>query len=172
MLPTSPEEAPERKRPRTEDAGQACFMEIFAGKGVLTKEVQKYGIRCEPPNDLASGGTDFRDPKQVENLKDLAMERLKSTRYLVIHLAPPCASFSRARDRSYKTRLRSSIYPEGLPGKGGQTKEPNKIAKRAYRFACWAADELGAMVSMENRRRAICGTWLTRRGRRRVTMWT
>ena len=167
MLPVGPEVAPKGKRSRDEDEMvQAHFVEVFAGKGVLTEAVRRMGLSCEEPNDVFSGGTDFRNHKQVEELKDLLVQRSRSTHRLVLHLAPPCASFSRARDRSKKTRLRSSSYPEGLPGKKSQTKEPNLVARKAYRLACWAADELEALVSLENPSRSYL--WDLVRGERQA----
>ena len=162
MLPVSPV-APSVKRPREESKiKQAYFIELFAGMGVLTEAVRRMGIHCEDPDEMWSGGTDFRERSQVEALKEKVALRAGQVRHLIIHLAPPCASYSRARDRSFKTRVRSSIYPEGLPGRQGQTKEPNRITKNAYKFAVWAADELGAMVSMENPRRSYLWDYVAR----------
>ena len=134
------------------------FCEIFAGKGVLTKAVEELSMKAETPDDFQHGGTDFRSSKQVEALKSKLANLAAQANHLVVHLAPPWATFSRARDRCFKTRLRSGWCPEGLPGKQVQTKEANQIARRAYALAIWAADELGALVSLETRAAVICGS--------------
>ena len=155
VLPAGPEVAPKkRKKSQAEDLTQAYFVELFAGTGVLTKAVRRLGIACAEPEDVVTGGTDFRVHGQVEQLKEQLSEMAERTRHLFIHLAPPCATFSRARDRSVRTRLRNNWYPGGLPGKEAQTKEANQVARRAYKLACWAAVELGAKVTLENPRRS------------------
>ena len=152
------------KEPESENLenkkAQAIFCEVFSGKGVLTDAIKKLGIKAEVPNDFQHGGTDFRVSKQVEDLKDRLSVLAAQTHHLVLHLAPPCATFSRARDRSVKTRLRSCWYPEGLPQCRSRTREANLIAKRAYELAGWAADELGAFVSLENPRRSYLWQYL------------
>ena len=72
------------------------------------------------------------------------------TRHLVVHFAPPCASFSRARDRALRTKLRSKKHPGGLPSKRDNCEGPNLIVKKCFKLAIWAADTLGAKVSIEN----------------------
>ena len=69
---------------------------------------------------------------------------------VAVHLAPPCSTFSRARDRSKRTRLRSSTLPRGLDPQEDRTRIGNEIADRAFELAHWAADELGALVTLEN----------------------
>ena len=77
---------------------------------------------------------------------------------------PPCSTFSRARDRSAATRLRSSEFPAGLPELSPElsavaaeamkflSEEGNLIAKNAHELAVWAAKELKAVVILENPR--------------------
>ena len=162
-LPASPKEAPTLARKRTPESNekqQAVFVELFAGTGVLTKAVANLGVHTETPNEFEAGGTDFRERKQVEALQEHLHGLASQFHHMVLHLAPPCATFSRARDRSTRTRLRSKFYPEGIPGKTQGTREANLIARRAYRLACWAADELGAKVTMENPWRSYLWTYL------------
>ena len=166
-LPASPRVAPKEmksvKRAHVENSkSQGIFVEIFAGKGVLTKSVAELGMKVEEPNDFQNGGTDFRKGKQVEQLKERLCQLAGQSNHLMLHLAPPCATFSRARDRSRRTRLRSNLCPEGLASKTDETKEANQVARRAYQLAVWAADELGAMVSMENPRRSYLWNFLDR----------
>ena len=95
-------------------------MELFAGKGFLSKAVAKEGVPTMMPNDLADGGTDFANDEEVDALKSRLVEWKEQGSRFVIHLAPPCSTFSRARDRSRKTRLRSPEFPGGLDPKNEQ----------------------------------------------------
>ena len=98
------------------------FGEFFAGEGGLTKAMKDVGINVLPPDELSAGGTDFSDNAQVEELKTKLWKLSRNNR-LALHFAPPCATFSRARDRSKKTRLRSSRCPGGLLSKRSRTKD-------------------------------------------------
>jgi site-specific DNA-cytosine methylase len=141
------------------------FIELFAGKGVLTQAVLKLGIACEPPNDAAEGGTDFTSKPQVERLKAHLRVLRMSGKRLVIHLAPPCSTFSRARDRSSATRLRSTWHPAGFPWldpeRADMADEANQIAWLAFDFAVWAAKALDAVVSLENPSGSYIWPWST-----------
>ena len=77
--------------------------------------MQEAGISCRPPDDGASGGKDFSVAAQVRSLKDELRSLADGGRRLYIHLAPPCFTFSRARDRKADTRVRSMEHPEGIP---------------------------------------------------------
>ena len=138
------------KRKGVPDLSGTWFCEFFAGEGSLTSAVRNLGMHTDPPDDVQSGGTDFLDKKQVDALKEKLIERARAAEHLVVHLAPPCATFSRARDRSFRTKIRSSVFPQGLPSCRDQCKKANLVAKRAFELARWAADELDAMVSLEN----------------------
>ena len=108
------------------------------------------GIACRQPDDGASGGTDFSVAAQVTALKDELRRRSDEGFRLCIHLAPPCSTFSRARDRRADTRLRSMEHPQGIPPLTEEVKYANAVAKRALELACWANRELGAVASVEN----------------------
>ena len=58
--------------------------------------------------------------------------------------------FSRARDRSLRTRLRATQRPQGLPGKVAECRSANLIVRNVARVVKWAADELDAIISIEN----------------------
>ena len=135
------------------------FVELFAGAAGLTSAVDSAGLPVLPPNEVDLGGTDFRDPEQVEKLKQLMRELAEAEgtdkekgalRKLFIHLAPPCSTFSKAKDRSWRTRVRSRAQPIGIPPRSKKVKDANKIAKECILFARWAWKELGATVVMEN----------------------
>ena len=107
------------------------------------------GQEVATPDELESGGVDFAMNEEVANLKE-RLRRLTQTRKVILHLAPPCATFSRARDRSSKTRLRSAKHPEGLKGVASKVDDANNIAFNAWDLAVWAAELLQAIVTLEN----------------------
>jgi hypothetical protein len=130
------------------------FAELFAGEALLTKVMRKKGIACEKPNDLEHGGTNFASRIQVERLKAIFQLLRTDGRRLILHLAPPCSTFSRARDRSRATKLRSSLHPAGIPNLNKEqqatVEEGNAVAKNAFEVAEWASKSLDAVVSLEN----------------------
>ena len=80
---------------------------MFAGdEARLTAAMQAIGVQVAVPQDLATGGLDLSDPAQV----GLLLGQLRSWRQagyrLIVHMAPPCSTFSRVRHRK-------------LPGGGG-----------------------------------------------------
>ena len=59
---------------------------------------------------------------------------------LVLHFAPPCATFRAARNRSARTRVRSREFPGGLPNLAEATaharlSEANAIALETFALA-------------------------------------
>jgi hypothetical protein len=145
-----------KKKPKREaqDDKYLHFIELFAGEALLTSVMRKLGVSCEAPNDLETGGTDFGSRIQVETLKAYIQRLRAEGKQLIIHLAPPCSTFSKARDRSRATRLRSTAYPQGLPGLSRENQqivdEGNAIARNAFAFAEWASKSMDAVVSFEN----------------------
>jgi len=76
---------------------------------------------------------------------------------LVVRLASPPRTFSRAHDRSRRTRTRSAKYPAGTPPAGAQVLAANEIAKRVVSVP-WALADSGAVVSIEGPDRSY--VWL------------
>ena len=69
---TLPTAAPAK---RTADIYKSVkFVELFAGSAGLTHAISSAGVPVVPPDDINLGGTDFRDPKQVDTLKALMRE--------------------------------------------------------------------------------------------------
>ena len=121
VLPTGP-------GARFEAGSRFIFVELFAGTGALTHAVGKY-VSTLPPQDLDLGGVDFSDFAAVRRLWDTWKQLADVGFTFIFHVAPPCASFSRARDRSHRTRLRSSASPGGLYPYDPVTKKGNAIAR-------------------------------------------
>ena len=69
---------------------------------------------------------------------------------IIFHFAPPCATFSRARDRSVRTRLRSTLHPEGIPPIKPRALEGNRIAASAALCIQFLVNECGAQGTLEN----------------------
>ena len=95
------------------------------------------------------GGTDFLDPQALADLKRRLAELSSSGADLYSHVAPPCSTFSRTRDRSARTKLRSTTHPEGLHPGDHRTEEGNRIALATADMVAYLVNELGARGSWE-----------------------
>ena len=69
--------------------------------------------------------------------------------HLFFHFAPPCSTFSRARDRSSRTRLRSAAHPEGLYEDDHKTEEANDVARNTALSIRFLVSQLGACGTLE-----------------------
>ena len=136
----------EKLRPPTSVQKRVLFCEFFAGTGALTDAVRAVGIDCRDPDEFESGGVDFDQVQQVGGLKDELRSLSSQGWQLALHLAPPCATFSRARDRRPSTRLRSMDTPLGLAPSNDKVQKGNRIGRRALDLAEWVMRELGAHV--------------------------
>ena len=68
---------------------------------------------------------------------------------LYFHVAPPCSTFSRARDRSTRTRLRSAASPQGLFPAEEKTHEANEVARSTALSIRFLVSQLGASGTLE-----------------------
>ena len=111
------------------ETGQKFLLiELFAGPGALSRAIGRH-LCTLPPRDLELGGVDFSDSAAVQVLHQSWQALADAGYHLLFRVAPPCASFSRARDRSYRTRLRSSAQPGGLYPEDPTTVLGNAIAR-------------------------------------------
>ena len=149
--PTGPSQAtvPQHDLPVVAQRG-VLFYECFAGSAGLSAEVRALGVEAVA-DEASQGGTNFTDEEDVERLRGKLEAWQRDGWRIALHLAPPCSTFSRARDRGRRTRLRSSKYPAGLPGKEDRVCDANRIALASWKLALWAASR-GMLVSMENPR--------------------
>ena len=127
----------------------ALFLEVFSGAGDLTKAMARVKVDCLEPQDYSSGGVDFSNCREVEELWEVWRSRARGGNRLFFHFAPPCNTFSRARDRSVKTRLRSSSRPAGLYPEHPATKLANLVADNTLRSIKFLVEELGAQGTLE-----------------------
>ena len=131
----------------THSSCRFLFLELFAGSGHLSGHVGRV-LPCLPPQDIDKGGADFLDNDQAESLKQIWKHHADQGTRLIFHVAPPCSTFSRARDRSQRTKLRSSAHPEGIV-QNELVKEGNLIAKRTAECVNYLVESLGAVGSWE-----------------------
>ena len=100
------------------------------------------------PQDIEHGGADLADDGQFEELLALWQHWASQGFKPIFHMGTPCSSFSRARDRGAKTRIRSPQHPWGLfPHPASQL--GNALAIRSA-FAVRHFLELGGSGSIEN----------------------
>ena len=125
------------------------FLELFAGNGELTEQVAKV-VETLPPQDYhTKNGVDFTDLGAVQSLWEEWRALSDQGARLLFHVAPPCATFSRARDRSHRTRLRSSALPGGWYPNDPRTQEGNAIARHTALSVDFLVNELGAAGTWE-----------------------
>ena len=65
-------------------------------------------------------------------------------------MAPPCSTFSRARNRHLRTKLRTAEFPQGLPKRSQDCAQANRIARNALDLAEWLARTTNAAIAFEN----------------------
>ena len=88
------------------------FWELFAGCAILTTSFEQRGWMCAPPIDILINA-DFN----LLNVVFLAVivGILLEGRIALLHVGPPCSSFSMAVNRFLRWRMRSVQFPGGLP---------------------------------------------------------
>ena len=117
--------------------------------------MQEAGVATLPPDEVEAGGVDFTSRADL-GASRTKLKRLHDEGYqLILHFAPPCSTFSTARNRARRTQLRSNVHPGGLPGLAvaearSRVAEANAIALETFALAAWAHGELGAVVTLEN----------------------
>ena len=111
------------------------FCELFAGEANLTAAVEAAGVPVRAPDDAATGGANFVHRADVDAVRTELLSLMSSGVKLMVHFAPPCSTFSRARDRSSATRLRSREFPQGLARLASKTHEANLIARHCLDLA-------------------------------------
>ena len=131
------------------------FVELFAGTARLSQAVNRF-LDTRPDDALTMGGTNFLDPIAIEALKKRCAEIVEDGRLLFFHVAPPCSTFSRARDRGARTRLRTPASPQGIQPNERRTEEGNRIARATADLVTYLATELDAREYWEQ----PCGSYM------------
>ena len=140
--------------------GLPYVVELFAGDGRFSTACANAGLRVHEPDDVRYGGTDFLDPASVAGLGFRLERWAKVAHPLIVHFAPPCSTFSRARDRSRRTKVRSRTRPGGIQPVPQFVKDANEIAEETYELALKLAHDFGAWVSIENPARSYLWPFL------------
>jgi hypothetical protein len=151
-------------------------IEFFCGSARLTASLKEVGFKD-------SFGVDHKLDKAVATAKRLDLTEktdqlvlfqwLQSPLVVGIFLAPPCGTCSLARNIKLRDStgsplhgpkpLRSTDWPEGLPGLGHKDRIRVSAANKLYDFLAAVVDmahELGLLVVVENPRSSLF--WLTR----------
>ena len=114
------------------------FLELFAGNGELSDQVAKVTETLPPQDYHTKNGIDFTDIDAVHSLWQEWRALADQGVQLLFHVAPPCATFSRARDRSHRTRLRSSALPgDGTPTILAHRRETPSLATPPFQSTSW-----------------------------------
>ena len=96
---------------RVRRAGGNLFWELFAGVGILTRAFEEEAWHAGPPIDIMyTEAFNLLDPGFFMVVLGLILEGWVA----VLHLGPPCSSFSMAFNRFSSQRIRSSQFPAGL----------------------------------------------------------
>ena len=142
---SSPSPADEAREP----GNRFIFLELFAGDaGGITDKVSKI-VHTLPAQDLCTEGVDFSDDTAVQKWCSSLHDRLAPYDFVLFHVAPPCASFSRARDRSHRTRLRCNSFPAGWYPDDAVTTYGNTIARNTAFVVNFLLDNFQAAGSWE-----------------------
>ena len=97
---------------RVRSAPQRIFWELFAGCAVLISMFLEQGWCCGPPIDVvADESYNLLDAFFVSVVIGLILEG----RVMLLHLGPPCSSFSWAVNKWPRYAMRSLEFPGGLP---------------------------------------------------------
>ena len=126
-----PEKPPQPVGVRSGSAAprRTAFVELFAGRAMLSEAVQEAGgfVVILPCDLYTTDGADLRDQAVLARVVD----RLEKDVFWV-HLAPPCRTYSQARRRAKV--LRTAAHPEGH-GDDPDLAEANELAKITFAFA-------------------------------------
>ena len=130
-------------------APHPVFWEMFAGKAGLTREFLRQGWPCGPPVDIVyNPDFDLLNPLFLSVVLGLIFERLVR----LMHLGPPCSSFSMAVNRFASYAMRSSDEPQGFddlpPHREEKVRLGNALAEVSSRLA-EAQDKAGNFWMLE-----------------------
>ena len=132
-------------------------MDLFSGSGGVSRAVRSLGFSAKEWDLLWGARFDLVKPHVISRVRS----EIRSGYVLGAMLAPPCLSFSAARDRT--SAIRTAEYPWGVPAFGLQQKdleslhEGNKIFECVIQVLRWL-DELSLPWILEHPRSSKC--WL------------
>ena len=129
------------------------FADFFAGKGGVARAVRSCGFSSREWELLKGAGNDLTCPKVVHKvLSDVDADILLGAMF-----APPCSSYSPARDRTMVVRNRE--FPWGIPGLPPHEVAKVEIGNRCFKSALKiirALDRKGLPWVLENPHSSKC----------------
>ena len=113
-----------------------AFWEIFCGTGRLTAAFSDERWCVAPPIDICNGAAfDILNHLFLSIVVGLILEG----RVALLHLAPPCSTFSLAFNRFPSMAIRSSTHPGGLPGLCQHDQDRVRLGNALCETACTLA---------------------------------
>lgn len=103
--------------------------DLFSGHGGVARAMRAAGFTCRERELLKGPDNDLTNPCVVSKL----FSDIHKGRVLGAMLAPPCSSFSPARDRT--SVIRNKQYPWGKPGLTEREREVVLVGNRCFRSA-------------------------------------
>ena len=103
--------------------------DFFAGHGGVSRAVRKVGFTCREWEILKGPEHDLTHPCVVSKI----LADVSKCKIIAAMLAPPCSSFSPARDRTRV--IRSKEYPWGLPDLPLPEQDKVAVGNRCFRSA-------------------------------------
>ena len=103
--------------------GKVCW-ELFAGNAGLSLAFANEGWKTAPPIDIVMEPEfDLLNPLFLVLVLGIILEGWIS----VLHLGPPCSSFSMAFNRFLSQAIHSAAHPAGLPGLTPEQQEKVRV---------------------------------------------
>ena len=104
--------------------------------------------------DLRVQGDDTLNLAQTKSWRETIQEKHQDGERLVVLAHPPLLTFSRSRDRSVRSRLRSLHHPEGLPRLGRQDRQlvnvHNAFTSELLNIIEWSLDSLKVPAAVQH----------------------
>eukprot|EP00435_Cladocopium_sp_Y103_P001953 s3084_g1.t1 len=159
------------------DGDRPYFLDIFCGTAGVAAALKRYGAEALGIDHVIKknrmkGPAVRMDLTSLES-QDLVLTEIRSGKVSGVMLAPPCGTSSRAREIPIKNRrgktvrgpppLRSTAYPQGLPGLTGTNKVRVQQANKLYEFCqkvMFLCDQMNIPCIVENPEKSIF--WLTK----------
>ena len=132
---------PNRSRVRKKHIVGQYVMDLFAGKGGVSLACEKLGYTSKQWDIIHGPLHDLTDPKVVQRL----LRDIRKGRVLAVMMAPICASFSRARDRTKV--IRNVRFPWGIPRRFLSEKERLSVSvgNKCFHTCIRLIEELNAL---------------------------
>ena len=143
-----------RRRPlecikKLRPADKPVFLDLFSGKGGLSKAVESFGGYSLQWDIKHGEGYDLTKAKNVRTI----IEWMRGGKVWGAHLAMLCKSWSMARRGGTAPPLRSKEKPWGLPGLNAEDKEKVRVGNVLLEHSLTImriAKELGVPFAFEN----------------------